>query len=124
MAAESGQLQLNAFEPIIGRSLFASLAHLTAACTTLADHCIDGITANKEFLRSQVEASIGVVTILNPLIGYDAATSIARQALSTGRSVTELVLERGLLSADELNEILRPEHLANPQNSADIDVQQ
>jgi aspartate ammonia-lyase len=114
MAAEAGQLQLNAFEPIIARSLFASLTHLTAACTTLADHCIDGITANKDYLRSQVEASIGVVTVLNPLIGYDAATSIARQALSTGRSVTSLVLERGLLTADELDEILRPEHLANP----------
>jgi aspartate ammonia-lyase len=115
MAAEAGQLQLNAFEPIIARSLFDSLTHLTAACTTLADHCVDGITANKEYLRSQVEASIGVVTILNPLIGYDAATSIARQALSTGRSVTSLVLESGLLSADELEQILRPEHLANPQ---------
>ena len=116
MAAEAGQLQLNAFEPVIARSLFASLAHLTAACTTLADHCIDGITANREYLRSQVEASIGVVTVLNPLIGYDAATSIAREALSTGRSVTSLVLERGLLSAAELEEILRPEHLANPQD--------
>jgi aspartate ammonia-lyase len=115
MAAEGGQLQLNAFEPIIARSLFASLAHLTAACTTLADHCIDGITANKEYLRSQVEASIGVVTILNPLIGYDAATSIARLALATGRSVTSLVLEQGLLTDFELDEILRPEHLANPQ---------
>jgi aspartate ammonia-lyase len=124
MAAESGQLQLNAFEPIIGRSLFASLAHLTAACTTLADHCIDGITANKEFLRSQVEASIGVVTILNPLIGYDAATSIAREALTSGRNVTELVLERKLLSAEQLNQLLRPEHLANPQNAPEIDVQQ
>jgi aspartate ammonia-lyase len=115
MAAEAGQLQLNAFEPVIARALFASMTHLTAACTTLADHCIDGITANKEYLRSQVEASIGVVTILNPLIGYDAATSIARQALVTGSSVTSLVLERGLLTADELEEILRPEHLANPQ---------
>ena len=115
MAAEAGQLQLNAFEPIIARSLFASLASLTAACTSLADHCIDGITANKDFLRSQVEASIGVVTVLNPLIGYDAATSIARQALAEGRSVTSLVLERGLLTAAELDEILRPERLANPQ---------
>ena len=91
------------------------LTHLTAACTTLADHCVAGITANREYLRSQIEASIGVVTILNPLIGYDAATSIARQALSTGRSITSLVLERGLLTADELEGILRPEHLANPQ---------
>src|SRR5688572_32703233 len=84
MASEAGQLQLNAFEPVIAQSLFASLTHLAAACTTLADHCIDGITANKEYLRCQVEASIGCVTILNPLIGYDAATSIARHALSTG----------------------------------------
>ncbi|MFF2027411.1 lyase family protein, partial [Streptomyces sp. NPDC058171] len=118
MAAEAGQLQLNAFEPIIARSLFASLSSLTAACTGLADHCIDGITANKEFLRSQVESSIGVVTVLNPLIGYDAATSIARQALVDGRSVTSLVLERGLLTAAELDEILRPERLANPQARA------
>jgi aspartate ammonia-lyase len=118
MAAEAGQLQLNAFEPIIARSIFASLTHLRAACITLADHCIDGITANREYLRSQVEANIGVVTILNPLIGYDADTSIARQALSTGRSVTSIVLERGLLSAGELEEILRPEHLANPQARA------
>jgi len=119
MAAEAGQLQLNAFEPIIARSLFASLTHLTAVCRTLADHCIDGITANKEHLRSQVEASIGVVTILNPLIGYDAATSIARQALSTGRSISSLVLERGLLSSAQLEEILRPEHLANPQTGTE-----
>jgi aspartate ammonia-lyase len=115
MAAEAGQLQLNAFEPIIARALFASLKSLTAACTSLADHCIDGITANKEFLRAQVEASIGVVTVLNPLIGYDAATSIARQALAGDHSVTSLVLESGLLTANDLNEILRPERLANPQ---------
>ncbi|WP_332761914.1 aspartate ammonia-lyase [Pseudarthrobacter sp.] len=115
MAAEAGQLQLNAFEPIIAHTLFSSLNHLAAACTTLADYCIDGISANKEFLRSQVEASIGVVTILNPLIGYAEATSVARQALATGRSITSLVLERGLLTPDELEAILQPEHLANPQ---------
>jgi aspartate ammonia-lyase len=120
MAAEAGQLQLNAFEPIIARSLFASLATLTAACTTLADHCIAGITANKEFLRSQIEASIGVVTVLNPLIGYDAATAIARRALSSGRSVTDLVLESGLLNANDIDEILRPERLANPQADTPI----
>ncbi len=116
MAAEAGQLQLNAFEPIIARALFASLSSLTAACTSLADHCIDGITANKGFLRSQVEDSIGIVTVLNPLIGYDAATSIARLALSSGRSVTSLVLESGLLTSGELDAILRPERLAHPQS--------
>jgi aspartate ammonia-lyase len=116
MAAEAGQLQLNPFEPIIARALFASLSSLTAACTSLADHCIDGITANKEYLRSQVEDSIGIVTVLNPLIGYDAATSIARLALSSGRSVTSLVLESGLLTAGELDAILRPERLAHPQS--------
>ncbi|AEF41451.1 aspartate ammonia-lyase [Hoyosella subflava] len=118
MAAEAGQLQLNAFEPIIARSLFASLTSLTSACTSLADLCIDGITANKEYLRTQVEASIGVVTVLNPLIGYDAATTIARQALASGRSVTSLVLESGLLTAHELDEVLRPERLANPQSDS------
>lgn len=114
MAAEGGQLQLNAFEPIIAHSLFASLAALSSACTSLADYCVDGISANKEFLRRQVEGSIGVVTVLNPLIGYDAATSIARQALASGRSVTSLVLESGLLAASELAAVLRPDRLANP----------
>ncbi|HJQ07499.1 MAG TPA: aspartate ammonia-lyase [Nocardioides sp.] len=115
MAAEAGQLQLNAFEPLIWRSLAAGISHLEAACHVLADRCVDGITVNAAVTTAYVEQSIGLVTALNPLIGYEAATTIARDALLTGRGVTELVLERGLLTADRLAEVLRPDVLARPQ---------
>ncbi|MFE2187817.1 aspartate ammonia-lyase [Streptomyces sp. NPDC059455] len=112
MAAEAGQLQLNAFEPIILHSLSESVTHLRAACLVLAERCVAGITANTERLRTSVENSIGLVTALNPYIGYSAATSIAKEALATGRGVAELVLEKGLLPADRLAEVLRPEEVA------------
>ena len=111
MAAESDQLQLNAFEPIIAHSLFASLAHLRAGCVTLAESCVAGITANEEHLHRLVEDSIGLVTALNPYIGYEQATAVARKAKATGRGVTDLVLEKGLLTRSQLDDILRPERL-------------
>ena len=80
MAAEAGQLQLNAFEPVIAYSLFRSMGHLAAACATLSDNCVKGITANRERLQASVENSIGLVTALNPIIGYAAATNVAAQA--------------------------------------------
>ncbi|QWF83125.1 aspartate ammonia-lyase [Amycolatopsis sp. CA-230715] len=113
MAAEAGQLQLNAFEPIILHSLSESMTHLKAACTVLARRCVTGITANAEVTRSFVEHSIGLVTALNPAIGYTAATEIAKEALATGRGVAELVIERGLLPAEELARLLKPEVLAS-----------
>jgi aspartate ammonia-lyase len=113
MAAESGQLQLNAFEPIIVHSLHKSVGHLRAAATTLAERCVRGITANEEHLRASVEHSIGLVTALNPHLGYATATAIAQEALATGAGVAELVRGRGLLTAEELGRILRPERLAN-----------
>ncbi|HST72058.1 MAG TPA: aspartate ammonia-lyase, partial [Kocuria rosea] len=113
MAAEGGQLQLNAFEPVIVHSLHKSVAHLRAACTTLTERCVRGITADEERLRASVENSIGLVTALNPHLGYATATAIAREALATGSGVAELVRERGLLTAEELAQILRPERLAN-----------
>lgn len=116
MAAESGQLQLNAFEPIIMESLTSGMTHLGAACRTLAERCVLGITAHEEHLRHSVEHSIGLVTALNPHIGYEAATHIAKDALASGRGVADLVLERGLLTAERLEELLRPEHLANLRN--------
>ncbi|GAB2961094.1 aspartate ammonia-lyase [Saccharothrix stipae] len=112
MAAEAGQLQLNAFEPIILHSLSKSVTHLRSACVTLAERCVSGITANTETLRATVENSIGLVTALNPHIGYTAATEIAKEALATGRGVAELVLERGLLPAATLAALLRPEVVA------------
>lgn len=113
MAAEGGQLQLNAFEPIIVHSLTKSMSHLEAACLTLANKCVRGITAHEDKLRAMVENSIGLVTALNPTLGYAASTRIALEALSTGRGVAELVLAHGLLTQEQLNEMLRPERLAN-----------
>jgi aspartate ammonia-lyase len=122
MATEAGQLQLNAFEPIIGYSTVKSLAHLEVACRQLADLCIDGITANEEFLRRQVESSIGVVTVLNPHIGYTAATAIAQQALDTGRTIPDLAAEMAVLPAEQLHRLLQPESLANlPDHTDDGD---
>ncbi|MGW5611246.1 aspartate ammonia-lyase, partial [Streptomyces sp. NPDC003753] len=106
------QLQLNAFEPIILHSLSESITHLERACLTLAERCVSGITANTEALRASVENSIGLVTALNPHIGYAAATEIAKEALATGCGVAELVLERGLLPAETLADLLRPEVVA------------
>jgi aspartate ammonia-lyase len=114
-AAEGGQLQLNAFEPIIAHSLFESLTHLRAGSLTLAERCVQGITANYEHLRHLVERSAGIATALNPHIGYTQATQVAQEAMATGRSVYDLVLEKGLLSKESLEEILRPESLAGPQ---------
>ena len=113
LAAEAGQLQLNAFEPIILHSLHKSTSHLETACRTMANRCVRDITANTAHMRQTVERSIGLVTALNPSIGYAAASAIAKQALDTGRGVAELALENGLLTADELHRLLRPERLAN-----------
>ncbi|MET9913480.1 aspartate ammonia-lyase [Streptomyces sp. NPDC006476] len=114
MAAEAGQLQLNAFEPVIAYSLLRSLAHLRAACDALTTRCVPGITANRERLHDSVHRSIGLVTALAPHIGYAASTTLARQALVTGRPVKDLAAEAGLLTADQLDMILRPENLTRP----------
>jgi aspartate ammonia-lyase len=114
-AAEAGQLQLNAFEPIIAHSLFKSIMHLRNGCDTLRARCVTGISANREHLRHTVENSIGIVTALNPYIGYAHATQVAQEAHATGRSVYALVLEKGLLSREQLDEILRPEALTRPR---------
>jgi len=113
-AAEAGQLQLNAFEPIIAHSLFKSLKHLRNGCDTLRERCVRGITANREHLRRTVENSIGIVTALNPYIGYAHATQVAQEAHATGKSVYDLVLEKGLLTREQLDQILRPEALTRP----------
>jgi aspartate ammonia-lyase len=114
-AAEAGQLQLNAFEPIIAHSLFKSIAHLRNGCLTLAERCVRGVTANRAHLRRSVESSIGIVTALNPYIGYENATAVAKEAHATGQSVYDLVLAKGLLTQAELDEILRPEILTQPR---------
>ena len=114
-AAEAGQLQLNAFEPIIAHSIFKSINHLTNGCLTLAERCVKGITANRERLRYNVEHSIGIVTALNPFIGYANATRVAQQAQASGKSVYDVVLEMGLLNKEKLDAVLQPDVLVPPR---------
>ncbi len=118
MAAEAGQLQLNAFEPIIAHALFKSVSHLEAGCRTLAERCVAGITANVDHLHAQVQESIGLATALNPIIGYAEATAVAKEAAASGRTVPEVVLEKGLLTKDELDQVLSPESLAGVRPKA------
>ena len=118
-AAEAGQLQLNAFEPIILASLMQSLRHLRAGCRTLAEHCVRGITANADHLAHIVAHSIGLITALSPAIGYEQSSSVAAEALRTGRPITDIVLERNLLSRTELDRLLKPANLVRPVGPAD-----
>ncbi len=111
MAAEAGQLELNAMEPVIAYNLFTSLDMLGRACRTLVQRCILGITANREHCRQMVENSIGLVTALNPLLGYEKSSEIAEEALRTGKSVVEVVLEKGYLSREELENVLSPHRM-------------
>lgn len=111
LAAEAGQLELNVMEPVIVQSLFESIEMLKNGMKVLTNRCISGITANEEHCRQTVQNSIGLVTALNPYIGYEASTLIAKQALESGRSVYELVLEKQLLSKAELDKILAPENM-------------
>ena len=115
MAAEAGQLELNVMEPVIAYNLFSSLDMLSRACHTLTERCIRGITANREVCRYMVENSIGLVTALNPLLGYEKSTEIAREAMDSGRSVYEIVLEKEYLTKTELDDVLSPENMTRPR---------
>ena len=115
LRGEAGQLQFNAFEPVIASALFRSFKHLTNACTTLADRCVVGITANPDRLRESIERSISLVTALNPIIGYAAATSVAAEAFAEGTNVRGIVLARGLMTEAELDDALRHEVLTQPR---------
>ena len=112
MAVEAGQLQLNAFEPVIAHSIFQSITWLRQAMMTLRVNCVDGITANRERLGAMVGSSVGVITALTPFIGYAAAAALAKTALLTGRSVADLVIEADLMSADEVAKQLSPARLS------------
>jgi aspartate ammonia-lyase len=114
MASEAGQLQLNAFEPIIGWSLFKSVRHLTRACITLRVHCIDGIAANLPLLEKRVAESVTLVTALNPLIGYEKAALIAKTALARGTTIAETAEALGIMTRQEMQALLVPEKLTQP----------
>ncbi|WP_029793696.1 aspartate ammonia-lyase, partial [Vibrio parahaemolyticus] len=117
-AAEGGQLQLNVMEPVIAQSMFESISLLHNACVNLRDKCIDGITVNKEICENYVYNSIGIVTYLNPYIGHHEGDIVGKICAETGKSVREVVLERGLLTAEELDEILTVENFMHPTYKA------
>jgi aspartate ammonia-lyase len=108
LAAEAGQLQLNVFEPVIAACLFEAQTLFINAAHTLRVHCVDGITANADVCRHYVEFSVGTVTALNPVIGYDRATELAAEAMRTGRGILELVRERKVLTEDQIAEVFDP----------------
>jgi aspartate ammonia-lyase len=114
MASEAGQLQLNAFEPIMGWSLFKSITHLSNACLTLNTNCVAGIEANRELLARRVRESITLVTALNPIIGYEKAALIAKTAMATGAPIDEVAQSLGILTKAQMDELLVPEKLTQP----------
>ncbi|MGS2718169.1 aspartate ammonia-lyase [Eionea flava] len=111
MAAEAGQLQLNAMEPLITYHLLESIRLMTRAMTMLEHRCVNGITANAEHCRSMVENSIGIITALNPFIGYENSSRIAKQALAENKSIVDLVESEGLLKREQLDVILNPKNM-------------
>ncbi len=115
MAAEAGQLELNVFEPVIVQSIFESIEMLKNGMNTLKYRCIDGITANEERCRMMVYNSIGLITALVPFLGYETANRLAKEALVNNRGVYELVLEKGLLTKEQLDLILEPENMIKPR---------
>ncbi|MBU2895321.1 aspartate ammonia-lyase [Vibrio hepatarius] len=117
-AAEGGQLQLNVMEPVIAQSMFESISLLSNACINLRDKCIDGITVNKEVCEAYVYNSIGIVTYLNPYIGHHEGDIVGKICAETGKSVREVVLERGLLSEEDLDDILNVDNFMNPKYKA------
>lgn len=115
VAVEGGQLELNVFEPVIVHSIFESIEMLKNGMNTLKYRCVDGITANEEHCRNMVYNSIGLVTALNPYLGYEESTQLAKDAQTTGRSVYDLVLEKGLLTKEQIDMILAPENMIKPR---------
>lgn len=114
MAAEAGQLELNAFEPIIFYCLFQSIDTIAYAVNTFVDNCVIGITANETCCRYFVENSVGIITAICPYVGYQKAAEIAKEAIKTGESVRKLIIERGLLTKEQMDEIMDPVQMTEP----------
>ncbi|NWQ42365.1 aspartate ammonia-lyase [Bacillus sp. EB106-08-02-XG196] len=114
MASEAGQFELNVMEPVIVFNLLQSIKIMKNVFTVFREHCISGITANKERMEAYVNNSVGVITAINPHVGYETAASIAKEAIDSNRPVREIVLEREVLTASELDIILHPFEMTNP----------
>jgi aspartate ammonia-lyase len=120
IAAEAGQLQLNVMEPVIAQCIFESVELLSNAVVTLSEKCIAGITANAERTKEMVYNSVGLITFLNPFIGHSMGDKIGKEAIKTGKTIQELILEKKLLTETELDSILSPENLMNPKYIATL----
>jgi len=114
LGSENAQLELNVFEPVMVYCIFESIDLLTNAINTFINSCINGIVANKEICEKEVKSSIGIVTALNPYIGYDNSTFLAKEAMNSGKSIYDLVIEKNILTKDELDTILKPENMVHP----------
>ena len=114
MAAEAGQLELNAFEPIIFYCLFQSIDTIAYAVNTFVDNCVIGITANETRCRYFVENSVGIITAICPYVGYQKAAEIAKEAIKTGESVRKLIIEKGLITKEQMDEIMDPVQMTEP----------
>ncbi len=118
LCSERGEFELNAVEPGIAYALFNSLILLENAMKTLASKAIKGLNANVESCKKSVLNSIGIVTAFNPILGYEKSASIAKEALQTGKAVGDICLERGYLPKEEIEKILDPQNMLNPQMKA------
>ncbi len=115
MASEAGQLQLNVMEPIIAFSLLESIDILINGMDTLREKCIVGITANEERCKEMVMNSIGLVTALNPYLGYENSSKIAKEAILTGKKIYDIIIDQGLMDKELLDEVLKPENMIKPR---------
>lgn len=118
MAAQAGQFELNVMMPVIAHNIFESLAILKNGVKVFKERCIEGITANAERCKEYAEMSAGLATALNPYIGYEKAASVAKEAVTKGKSVRQVILERGILTEDELKDILEPYAMTEPKARA------
>ena len=113
MASEGGQLQLNVFEPIIAYKLFTSINMMRRSFHSLASKCIDGITANEDVCMENILNSITIVTSLNPILGYEKCSALAKEALKTNRRVYDIIIEQELFTKEELDKLLHPKHMVH-----------
>ena len=108
LAARNGQLQLNAYEPVVAIAVLESQRLLANTMATFRTRCVDGITVNADTLEGYIERTVGIVTALNPVIGYDRATELAKEAYSTNKGILEIVREKKILSEEQIEDILSP----------------
>jgi len=117
IASQNGLLQLNAYEPVVAIAIMESQAIFYKSLPLFRKNCIDGITANEEVLQKYIERSVGIVTALNPVLGYEKTTELAKEALQTNKGILELIREKNLLTEDQIKQLLDPAAMTRPTES-------